>query len=230
MTEENEIVEEHLSEIQEQETPRKEQKEPVSNSQEKNWDAVREVLRLQKQRIEELEARSSLEQQVKPEEQDEFDKLDPDDYMTVGKAKELAKRLANKEASHTAKQVINEYIQQQKVVKDEEKMRSKYEDFDYVIEHFAIPMIKNDPALAHKIQNSKNPAQAAYKLGKISDEYEESTMNQQPSARAEKILKNSSRPVSGNAVGSTLKSQAGDFSKMSKEDIWAMSQKYARGA
>lgn len=91
-------------------------------------------------------------------------------------------------------------------------------------------MIKNDPALAYKIQNSKNPAETAYKLAKISDEYEQANQEvAKTSPKAEKILKNSSRPSSGPAAGTSLKSQADDFSKMSKQEIWAMSEKYARG-
>jgi hypothetical protein len=97
------------------------------------------------------------------------------------------------------------------------------------METFALPMIKNDPALAYKIQNSKNPAETAYKLGKISDDYE-GTMNKAAvSPKAEKILKNSQRPTSSNAAG-TLKTQADKYSNMSQADIWTESQKYAKRA
>jgi hypothetical protein len=197
---------------------------------ERNWDEAREVMRLQKQRIEELESKAALQMQQKKEEPDEFDKLDSEDYVTVGKAKELAKKTASKEAAQIAKQIVQEYLQQNQIIQDEQRMRNKYEDFDFVIENFAIPMIKNDPALAYKVQNSKNPAEVAYKLAKISDEYEASKMKQQTNEKAEKVLKNASRPVSANAVGHSLKSASEDFSKMSSQQIWEMSQKYARGA
>lgn len=235
MTEKTEIVEEQpqTQEVIEKTEVKQEEKVPELPKKDinRNWDEAREVLRLQKQRIEELEARL-MEQKIpaKQEETDEFEKLDPDDYMTVGKAREMAKKLASKEAAQTAKQVVQEYIQQQTIVQDEQRMRAKYEDFDYVIENYAVSMIKNDPALAYKIQQSKNPAETAYKLAKMSDDYEESQMKQQTSPKAEKILKNSSRPTSANAVGNTLRNQADDFSKMSQQDIWAMSQKYAKGA
>ena len=97
------------------------------------------------------------------------------------------------------------------------------------MEHFALPMIKNDPALAYKIQQSKNPAETAYKLGKLSDGYEETMTKAATSPKAEKILKNSQRPTSSNAAGS-LKTQADKYSNMSPADIWAESQKYARRA
>lgn len=230
--EENEIAEEQIEQVEtQQETI---SQDLPKKDVEHNWNEAREVFRLQKQRIEELEAR--LHQpppQAMQEEKDELDALDPDDSITVAQARairESAKKEASKEATKASKQLLEEHFRQQHILQDEERMRSKHDDFDYVMEKFAIPMIQNDPALAYKIQGSKNPAEAAYKLAKISDEYEEVSMKQQISPKAEKILKNSSRPVSSNAVGSPLKNQAEDFSKMSQQDIWSMSQKYARQA
>lgn len=199
----------------------------VNKAEDRNWSEAREVLRLQKQRIEDLEARLAGPKPV--EEPDEFDKLDQDDMLTVGKARKLAENLVTKKTTQI-EQRLQSYIQQQTIAQDEQRMRSKHDDFDYVLENYAIPMIKNDPALAYKVQNSKNPAETAYRLAKISDEYEESQMKQQTSPKAEKILKNSSRPVSSNAAGSSLKTQADDFSKMNPSQVWEMSQKYAKGA
>lgn len=233
MTENEEIAEQEnpVQEEQVVEQPQEPEKKPV----EINWERANEVLKLQKQRIEELEAK--LTKQVAPpkveDEKDELDSLDADEYITAAKAKMIrdsAKKQAVKQAEQTTRQVLQEYAQQQKIASDEQRMRGKHEDFDYIIENFAIPMIKNDPALAYQIQMSKNPAETAYKLAKISDEYEGSTMKQQSSQKAEKILKNSSRPVSSNAVGSPLKNQAEDFSKLTSNQIWEMSQKYAKGA
>jgi hypothetical protein len=231
MTEEKEVAE--TPEVAEttQEVVEQEQKSPEVRKEPDHWKQANEVLRLQKQRIEELELRLQQAPQGKtPEEYDEFDKLDPDDMMTVGQAKKYAKSLASKEAATTAKQIVQEYIQQEKIVRDEERMRSKYDDYDYVMEHFALPMIKNDPALAYKVQNSKNPAEVAYKLAKISDEFEEANVKQKPSPKAEKILKNASKPGGSSSVSSSLKTQADDFSKMNPQQVWEMSQKYARGA
>jgi len=236
MSEETEVVEEqtqvenHVEVKQEVKTPDIHSK----TAKERNWDEAREVLKLQKQRIEDLEARLSKQIPVVPEEPDEFENLDPDDYMTVAKAKAIrdsAKKVAAKEAAESAKKVLQEYTQQQSIAMDEQRMRAKHEDFDFVIENYAIPMIKNDPALAYKIQNSKNPAETAYKLAKISDEYEGANMKQQTSPKAEKILKNSQRPVSGNALGTPLKSQADQFASMKPgDDVWKLSQQYAKGA
>jgi hypothetical protein len=94
---------------------------------------------------------------------------------------------------------------------------------------YVLPMIKNDPVLAYKIQHSKDPAATAYKLGKLSDDYEENMAEKTVSPKAEKILKNSQRPTSSNAAGS-LKTQADKYANMSQAEIWAESQKYARKA
>jgi hypothetical protein len=207
------------------------EEQPRNDPNSHNWKEVHNVLKMQKQQIEELNYRlMEKEKPPQPIEKDEFDDLDPEDTITVDKARKMAEKIADKKAKESAQKYVQEYAQQQTLKNDEDRMRSKVEDYDYVIENFVLPMIKNDPALAYKIQQSKNPAETAYKLGRISDEYEGATMKQQTSPKAEKVLKNTSRPVSGNAVGSPLKKQADDFSKMSQTEIWNLSQKYARGA
>lgn len=231
MTDET-IVQEPEVQAQEQQTAVTEQVETKPEVKEDvNWKKANEVLRLQKQEIDELKAQLKQINQPPPqEEKDELADLEPDDYLTVSKARSWAEKLAEKKAAEAAKKIVQEYAQQQSIATDEQRMRSKYEDYDYVIENFAAPMIKNDPALAYKIQTSKNPAETAYRLGKLSDTYEETTVKQITSPKAEKILKNSSRPVSSNAAGIPLKNQAEEYSKLSPSQIWEMSQKYARGA
>jgi hypothetical protein len=206
--------------------------EPKEDPNTVNWRQANEVMRLQKQRIEELEkSHQQYAQRQAPvaEEPDEFANEDPDNYITVDKARKMAEKAAEKKAKAYAQQAVQEYAQQQTVAMSEDKARTKYDDYDYVMENFAIPMIKNDPALAYKIQQSKNPAETAYKLGKLSDSYEDTMTKAAPSQKAEKILKNSQRPTSSNAAGS-LKTQADKYSNMSQAEIWAESQKYARRA
>jgi hypothetical protein len=231
MTETEIAKEEIVQETQEvvEQSQAQTQEVTQKNNENINWEKANEVMRLQKQRIDELEAKFA-KQQEKPPEPDPLEKMDPSEYLTVEQAKMLVHQSAEKKAEIKARQVVEEFATQQKVLQDEQRMRSKHEDFDYVIENFAIPMIKNDPALAHKIHMSKNPAEAAYKLAKISDEYEETMSKQQTSPKAEKIMKNAQRPVSSNAVSASLKTQADDFSKLSREQVWEMSQKFARGA
>jgi hypothetical protein len=232
MTNENEVQENEIP-VQEEHTQQEDnqQTSQVIAKPSENWEKANEVLKAQRQQIEEL--RAQVQQMAyKPvvEEKDEFDELDQDDAMTVGQARKLAEKLSEKKAKAAAKEMVEQYIKQQSVITDESLARSKYEDYDYVVENYAIPLIKNDPALAYKVQNSPNPALTAYKLGKLSDHYEEANMPQKTSPKAEKVLKNNSRPVSSNAVGSPLKNEADKYTNMSKQDIWEESQKYSRRA
>lgn len=220
------VAQQDVEQVEERETPQ----EP-RNNQAENWKQANEVLRLQKQRITELEARLNQPQPIQEVvEKDELDSMDPDDLITAGKAREMVRKMASREAQEAAKKIVQEYAQNQTLANDESRMRSKHDDYDYVVENYALPAIKNDPALAYKIQQSKNPAETAYKLGKLSDNYQEVAMKQETSPKAEKILKNASRPLSSSAAGSSLKNQADSFSKMSQSEIWAQSQKYAKGA
>lgn len=216
------------SENQQQEIVQADPKEEVieKSKTEINWEAAQNVLRLQKQQIEELTARLNAQKPSEPEEHDDLADLEPSDYVTV----EKAQKLAEKKARAAAKQIVGEYMQQQNLTNDEARMRTKCPDYDYVIENFAVPLIKNDPALAYKIQTSRNPAETAYRLGKLADNYEEPMKTKENTQKAEKIIKNSSRPVSGNSLGAPLKGQADEVLKMSPKDIWEQSQKYARGA
>lgn len=232
MTEETESIEP----VEQQEQPQVEstetvQDQPKVDSQAENWRKANEILSQQKREIEELKKHlQEVARAPKVEEVDEFANLDPEDYLTVSNARKMAESFAEKKAQKTVREEIQKYAQQQAIANDELRARSKYQDYDYVVENYAIPLIKSDPALAHKIQNSPNPAETAYKLGKLSDNYEETNMKQATSQKAEKIMKNNSRPVSSAAAGSPLKTQAEQFSKMSPQEIWAMSEKYARGA
>lgn len=204
------------------------QVEPSKN--EINWKGANEALRLQRQRIEELEARLSTKQQPEPEEEDEFADLDPEDYLTIGKARQMAERLSEKKARLAAKQMVAEYAAQQSVVVDEQRMRAKYDDYDHVIDNFVLPELKANPALAYKIQQSKNPAETAYKLGLLSTDYEKSK-SKTVSPKAERVMKNASRPLPASALGGdSLKSNNEDTAGMSKDDFWRLSQSYAKKA
>jgi len=210
------------------EQPKAEQKSEVDV----NWSRANEVMKLQQQRIADLEQRLSHQPTPQPvEEKDEFANLDQDDSITVGQARLMAEKMAEKKANEAARKIVHEYAQQQRMEITEQTAREKYQDYDFVIENYAIPLIKTDPALAYKVQTSKNPAETAYKLGKLSDKYEDTMKEAPTSAKAEKILKNTNRPVSGNALGTPLKSQADKFSAMKPgKDVWEMSQQYAKGA
>ncbi len=230
MSDEDEVVQEQeVIAQEEQEQQVESQAEPKESQQEINWRQANEVMRLQKQRIEELEYERHSRQPAPQVEEDEFAGEDPDNYITVDKARRMAEKAAEKKAKAYAQQAVQEYAQSQALNLSEERARAKYDDYDYVMQNYVLPMIKNDPALAHQIQKSKDPAATAYKLGKISDDYEDNMTKAPVSPKAEKILKNSQRPTSSNAAGN-LKTQADKYANMTQAEIWAESQKYARRA
>ncbi len=230
MTEETqEIQEEVVASEEKQPEQVVETKSEPQKDVDKNWHYANQVMEMQKKRIQELEQQSQQRSQSVPvEEKDEFADLDPDDAITVTQARRMAEKMAEKKAMEAARKMMHEYSQTQALTNDEQRMRGKHEDYDYVLENFALPLIKNDPALAYKVQNSKNPAETAYRLGKLSDSYEEGVMKKETSPKAEKILANTKRPLSANAASSSLKGQADKFANMSKSEIWEQSQKYAR--
>lgn len=232
------MTEETITDEQAVETPveaaeeQKATQEPVEEqkSADYNWRQANTVMKAQQSEIEALKAHLAALAAQKPpaqeEEPDELDKLDADDVITV----KHARALASKQAKMAAKEIVEQHMAQYTLTNDEQRMREKNDDYDYVLENFAIPLIKNDPALAYQVKNSKNPAETAYRLGKLSDSYQEQTTKQATSPKATKIMKNMSRPVNSNAVTSSLKTQADEFSKMTPQQIWEASQKYARGA
>ncbi len=215
-------------EVQEPQEVQEDLQTKDQSSTTQNWELARQALAQQKAEIEQL--KSMLNQKPPEPEVDPFDGLDPEDYLTVEEARKRFEPTIAKKAKEAASELLQQYSFQQKIQADEQRLRSKNEDYDFVVENFSIPLLKNNPALAMQVQNSKNPAETAYLLGKLSDGYMEMSNKQQPSNKAEKILKNSQRPISAASVSTPLKSQADYFSKRSKADIWQESQKYARGA
>ncbi len=234
----SETIQEEVAEPQAEDTHEQPQEPKAPKvDQDQNWRQVQEVLKSQKQQIEELQQKLHSQHQVQNapvpvEEPDEFADLDPEDIITVSKARHMASKIAQKEAKKAAKEMVEQYVgkysQEQRVASDEQRMRSQADDYDYVMENFAFPLIKNDPALARMIQNSKNPAEKAYNLAKLSDAYEHQNKPQHKPPSVDKVLKNAARPTSSNAVGN-LKSQAAEFSNLDASKVWEMSQKFARG-
>jgi hypothetical protein len=230
MTEETEVYEEQAVDQSHEEAAQEAQ--AGKPSAEQNWQEARQVMEAQKAELEALKRQmsefSAPKQQAPAEEPDEFADLDPSEYVTV----EKAQRLAEKKAKQAAEKIVGQYLNQDRAQRhlndSETKAREKFDDYDYVINTYVLPAIKNDPALAHKIQNSKDPAAVAYKLGQLemADRGETAPVN----PKAERILKNASRPVSGNAVSQPLKKQADEFAKMSQADVWKLSESYAKKA
>jgi hypothetical protein len=209
--------------------PQTQQQEHVESDSTINWKKATATMAAQKQEIEALKAYLQQAEQRKAYEaqqaQEKAEEMDPDEPITYQKANTIAER----KAKEMAGKLLDEYKQQHALESDEARMRSKHDDYDYVLETYAVPLIKKDPALAYKIQQSRTPAETAYKLGKLSDEYEANMAKKDISPKAEKVLKNVNRPTNSNAVGN-LKNQSEEATQLSPQEIWARSQKYARQA
>lgn len=229
MTEEEKQEQEPVQEQPVQEEVKEEVQQPQP-TEDPNWKFAREVMSSQKNEIEVLKRQiQELATPKPPQEVDEFADLDENDTITIAQAKKLSEKQAKKAAEGLVKEYLQKHSTEIRVQSAEVEARQKYSDYDYVINTFTIPQVQRDPALAHKIANSPNPAITAYKLGKLSDEYEAQVTKQNVNPKAEKIVRNSQRPSSAHSATAPLKSQVDDVTKMSSADVWNLSQKYARG-
>lgn len=218
-------VSEVATEEQVQETER-----PVveKKNQDHNWREAREVMRSQQLKIAEMEAKMAAMHQQKEEVEDKYD---PEEYAKLSHVDKMAdKKISRKTAELQGKiEQLEKKLAQSEQQKMESDVKARHDDYDYVIENFAIPMIEKDKALADALRASPNPYAMAYRLAKASDEYEEVMQKSKaPSSKAEKVIKNVERPTSAKAAGGSLKSQAEYFKDMSPADVWKKAQEYAR--
>ena len=144
---------------QEQEAPK-----PVDDKQEKNWRAVRQRLtELERENKEkdELLKRALQMQQAQPMVQAKEEPEDPDeDYIPKGKVKKLAR----KEVEPIEKRLeeLEAKLAQQKQMDLVQSLRSKYPDFDDVVNPETIALFEEkEPELANTIAELKDP----YKIG-----------------------------------------------------------------
>jgi len=216
-------------EAQTQAEPQGQQEKPKETA-DINWKKAREIMKAQHAEI------SNLKKEIagmRNPPKDEFEGIDKDDYITFEQAQRLAEKKAELRAQEIASRIVDEKLQVVEGERLEEKARSKFSDYDYVIENFAIPMIEQNPQLANAIKSSPNWAELAYRFAKSSPEYE-AEMSKRQQARVqpeiEKVLHNNERPLSSTAAGSSLKSQVEQFSTLSPEDVWKKAKEYARKA
>jgi len=209
---------------------KKEEQKTDHHNVDKNWSKARSVMKAQQTEIE------ALKQQLyklTPKEKEEFDDIDKDDYVTFGQAQRLAEKKAQKEAQRIASQIVEEKMSIISGKEQEKLAREKYPDYDYVIDNFAIPMVENNPALAHALKAMPNFAEVAYNMAKSSPEYNMEIQKRQQKEgikAAEKVIENSQKPASINAAPSSLSSSVSNFANMSKEEIWRLSKEYASKA
>ena len=190
-----------------------------------NWREVRAMMAAQKEEIDRLKAEKEAERDAA-----EFKDLAPDDYMTVAKTQRMIEKRAEKKAQEIASKIVEESMRKQENNMAEQRMRDKVSDYDYIIENYAVPMLESNKGMAEALRASDNPFQLAYNLAKASDKYIHDNSKQPTSAKAEKILKNTERPISAAASGTSMKTEADKFANLSPADYWRLSQEYANRA
>jgi chemotaxis protein histidine kinase CheA len=243
MEDTQEIVEQ---EVEQQPEAQVEQKS--RGSQEQNWQKANEIMSYQQRQIEELQKQLSAPKVIAPvEEPDEFDKLDGDDLLTVKQARALAEKQAKRAARQTYDEIVKEneiksqkevqarkaqehQVKMSKLDQFEKDMRDAHDDFDDIVDNFALPLMNKNPAYKQLVFEADDPAQEAYILGQMIARRNGKIAAAPMSPKAEKIVKNATRPLSGNAIGAPNKGQKDTNQMKPGSDVWEMSQKYARAA
>ncbi len=185
--------------------------------EEKNWKEVRQIMKEQRQRIEELESRVAPKSAPPQKEEDEFANLSEDDIVTVADMKKYAAKIAKK----TAQELYEDRRRQQEI----ESTPSRYSDYHDVIQYVE-PLVKQNPALYAAIENSPNPRETAYQMAKM---YLASQKGGEVNAR--KIEENLSKPRVSDSIGSNTSFDAAssrrDLNLSDRAKIWEQAQKYA---
>lgn len=144
---------EPINDVLEQEAPHQPQEqiqeqaqlEPVESKQDRNWREMRKKLEYYEQKLADLEQRS----QPKAAEEEEI-ALSDDDIVTAKDVKKLAKKMA-KEL----------YVQERAKLEAEtaeDRLRSKYSDFDDVVNEDNVKkLLKEEPELAKVLKATADP-------------------------------------------------------------------------
>ena len=133
--------------------------------QEKNWremrrshDELKQIARSQAEVIEQLK------QQLTPKEVDEFEDIADDDYLPVGKVKQLVE----KKARAIVQAETQKILQQREQANFLDKLKKQYGDFDDIVNQETLAILeKQDPDLAETIAGLQDP----YKIGLQSYKY-----------------------------------------------------------
>jgi len=168
---------------------------------EHNWtEARRKMQELDRQIRERDDYISKLHQQHTPKqstpEVDELDRLGDDDIITKAVAKKIAMKMA--------KEAAIEAIREREAETVEDRIKSKYPDFDDIVTQENIDFLKQKkPALASSLAHNPDPyaqAEALYDTLKMMGVNVGSQVAKTTLADKERAIKNSQKPQSVNAV------------------------------
>lgn len=189
------VVQSQEAETTQTERQETEQERRKRNDAEYNWAEARRAMQERDRKIAELEQQvQKLGKPNVPEEDDGLDKLANDDIITKGHTE----KLIDKRAKQYAKEAIKEYI----ASTVEERVKSKFSDYDEIVTQENIENLKRKkPELALSLAHNPDPyAQAvavydALKMVGVGQKLDDTSRLEK-----ERAQKNSQKPVSVNAV------------------------------
>ena len=199
--------------------------------QERNWremrrshDELKQIARSQAEVIEQLK------QQLTPKEVDEFEDIADDDYLPVGKVKQLVE----KKARAIVQAETQKILQQREQANFLDKLKKQYGDFDDIVNQETLAILeKQDPDLAETIAGLKDP----YKIGLQSYKYIKALgiADKVPQARRvaeveKKLEKNAKTVQSPQAYDKRPMAQAFKTTDAERAAIYKEMMEYASGS
>jgi len=212
---ESAVPEANSSEVQQTQ----EQAQPAEGTKEYNFARLREKAEASDKKNAELEKqiqelKEAFEAKNKPTplpEEDELEKLDPEDIITVKQAMKVSER--------QAKKIVQDMISQQERASLPQKAKSKFNDFDSVMTEENIKKLETEePGLAAACSKAPNPWEATYKILK------KFVLPQQEASASkgdEKMKENLSKPASSQSVArQTPLTNANQWSEASRDQLY----------
>lgn len=179
---------------------------PQKGSAEYNFRELRRVVEDQNRRIQDFEYREQQRNAPKQPEQDDYlPGVSNDEILTKAQVAAM-----NRKFYDDNRRKEEEIRMQQDQSFAEDRVRIRHKDYDDVVTQENIHnLIEDDNVLAETLKYSPNPYETAYKLIKKSAFYAD--QNRRPSIEAQKIVKNTHKPVSSNAVQQRPLAQANNY-------------------
>lgn len=224
------FYDEKASENTQDQFPASKEMVDAASGKEYNFKALRDSIAQEKAEREaerqryqqELEnVRYQMQQMQAPQEaeSDPLDGLDSDDLLTVDKFRQ---------AQHQQQQRYEQEISNLRYENLENRARLRHTDYNDVMEKYSIPLLRNDPDFASGFRNASDPAEYAYKIGRMMMGTEQARQPEpQISRDAQKIVENARKPSTLSNVrgGQAAISTAELYETMSDKDFAALVQR-----
>lgn len=180
------------------------QETPKESKQERNWREMRKKLDYYEEKLAELEARNKPQEEEEPELS-----IADDEFVTAKDAKKLAKKMAE--------ELYRKERQRLEAETAEDRLRSKYVDFDEVVtEDNVKQLLKNEPELAKVLRATTDP----YAKGVAAYRYIQMMERANPHAVDKQVIRqNLSKPKTTTSIKDSGLDHAEEFAsgRMTRE-------------